>query len=210
MARFKYVNNELIEITETELAELEAKELEFNNNLFNRALEEVRLKRNNLLAKTDWTDLPSSPLTDEKNQHLIMNESEFIEGWSMNTFGSNIDYNGNSFMPKQSYKIFGTNVDTLVQQKILQEPQYLKIDVDGIEHKILSGAINLLKKESVKSILIELNENYKDQYNLIIKLMKNCNFSIKSKFPVDLSKNKSKFNYMFNYLFEKNETKNIR
>ena len=54
MARFKYVNNELIEITETELAELEAKELEFNNNLFNRALEEVRLKRNNLLAKTDW------------------------------------------------------------------------------------------------------------------------------------------------------------
>ena len=50
MARFKYVNNELIEITGTELAELEAKELEFNNNLFNRALEEVRLKRNNLLA----------------------------------------------------------------------------------------------------------------------------------------------------------------
>ena len=66
MARFKYVNNELIEITGTELAELESKELEFNNNLFNRALEEVRLKRNNLLAKTDWTDLPSSPLTDEK------------------------------------------------------------------------------------------------------------------------------------------------
>ena len=66
MARFKYVNNELIEITRTELAELEAKELEFNNNSFNRALEEVRLKRNNLLAKTDWTDLPNSPLTDEK------------------------------------------------------------------------------------------------------------------------------------------------
>ncbi len=169
------------------------------------------LSRNLSINKlNDKITIHQLPLTDKKNQHLIMNESEFIEGWSMNTFGSNIDYKGNSFKPKQSYKIFGTNVDTLVQQKILQEPQYLKIDVDGIEHKILSGAINLLNKDSVKSILIELNENYKDQYNSVIKMMKNCNFYVKSKIPVDLSKNRDKFNYLFNYVFEKNESKNIR
>ena len=62
----------------------------------------------------------------------------------------------------------------------------------------------------MKSILIELNENYKDQYNSVIKMMKNCNFYVKSKIPVDLSKNRDKFNYLFNYVFEKNESKNIR
>jgi len=54
MARFKYVNNELIEITGTELTELEAKEQAWNNGALDRALENLRLKRKPLLEKTDW------------------------------------------------------------------------------------------------------------------------------------------------------------
>ena len=63
-----------------------------------------------------------------------------------------------------------------------------------------------MKKKSIKSILIELNENYKEQFNSVINLMKNCNFSVKSKNPVNLSKNKNKFNNLYNYIFEKNES----
>jgi len=54
MARFKYVNNELIEITGTELTQLEAKEQAWNNGALDRALENLRLKRKPLLEKTDW------------------------------------------------------------------------------------------------------------------------------------------------------------
>ena len=165
------------------------------------------LSRNLSLNRlNDKISIHQMPLTDIKNQYLLMNESEFIEGWSMNTFGSNTGYDGKHFTPKQSYKVFGTNIDTLVQDGILKEPQYIKIDVDGIEHKILSGASDLLKKKSIKSILIELNENYKEQFNSVINLMKNCNFSVKSKNPVNLSKNKNKFNNLYNYIFEKNES----
>jgi uncharacterized protein with von Willebrand factor type A (vWA) domain len=54
MPRYKQVNNELIEITGTELTELEAKEQAWIDDEFDRALDGLRDKRNNLLAETDW------------------------------------------------------------------------------------------------------------------------------------------------------------
>ena len=47
------------------------------------------------------------PLNDQKNSFLEMNESEFIEGWSMNSFGQKSDFEGNIFHPKQNYKVYG-------------------------------------------------------------------------------------------------------
>ena len=54
MPRYKQVNNELIEITGAELAELEAKEQAWIDGVLERALDGLRDKRNNLLAETDW------------------------------------------------------------------------------------------------------------------------------------------------------------
>ena len=55
------------------------------------------------------------------------------------------------------YKIFGTSIDYLIENKNLDVPNYLKIDVDGIEHKILQGASKLLSSDKAY-ILIEINE----------------------------------------------------
>ena len=49
-------------------------------------------------------------------------------------------------------------------------PDYIKIDVDGIEHLILEGGKETLKNKKIKSILIEINENFEDQKNRLIKL----------------------------------------
>ena len=43
-----------------------------------------------------------------------------------------------------------------------QKPDYIKIDVDGIEHLILEGA-SLLKNLSNIEILIEINDNFIEQ-----------------------------------------------
>ena len=42
-------------------------------------------------------------------------------------------------------------------------PNHLKIDVDGLEDKVLFGSKNILKRDNLKSILVELspiNSNY--------------------------------------------------
>ena len=44
-----------------------------------------------------------------------------------------------------NYQFYGTTIDSLVNTKSTQLSNYIKIDVDGIEHLILSGGKKLLK-----------------------------------------------------------------
>ena len=86
-----------------------------------------------------------NPLSDKKNIFQTMNESHFVEGAAINTFGKNIDFEGKLFNPKMKYSILGTTIDYFIENKILEVPDYIKIDVDGIEHLILEGGDKYLK-----------------------------------------------------------------
>ena len=143
------------------------------------------------------------PLTKDQNQYLMFEESEFIEGWSMHTFGAGIDFEGKSMQPNNRYKIFGTNINYLIENNILSIPNYIKIDVDGIEHLILEGASDHLDNSEIRSMSIELNENFKDQVNSVLKIMDKSNFRFKHKKHASMFNNSDKFSKIFNYVFEK-------
>ena len=49
-------------------------------------------------------------------------------------------------------------------------PDHIKIDVDGIENKIIEGGSKTLKNPQLKSILIEINSNRKEDKKIIDKL----------------------------------------
>ena len=51
-------------------------------------------------------------------------------------------------------------IDAVERLKI-RPPDYIKMDVDGIEHYILASRLPILK--SVKSVLIEINDNFDAQ-----------------------------------------------
>ena len=141
------------------------------------------------------------PLSDKVNEYATMNESEFIEGWSMATFRYENDFEGKELKPKQKYKIFGTSIDFLLDNKILEVPNYIKIDVDGIEHKILKGALNHLDNHSIKSLSIEINENFLEQTKAIKEIMETKGFKILQKKGLGPTSENVKFNKTFNYLF---------
>ena len=61
-----------------------------------------------------------------------------------------------------------------------QNTNYVKIDVDGIEHLIL-GASKILSNKTLSSLSIELNEDYEQQYNKVIKILKSFDFELKQK-----------------------------
>ena len=63
--------------------------------------------------------------------------------------------------PSNKYKLFSTNIDQIIEDKILEIPDYIKIDVDGIEHLILKGGLSVLKNPKILEIQIEINENYR-------------------------------------------------
>ena len=133
------------------------------------------------------------PLTKDQNKFLSMNESEFIEGSALNTFGENFNFKGQKFKVRMNYKIFGTNINYLVKNNIIDLPEYIKIDVDGIEHLILEGFGNYLNSSKIRSILIEINEDFLDQSNKIFKIMKENKFDILSKSKMI----KNIYNYIF-------------
>ena len=57
------------------------------------------------------------------------------------------------------HKTVGMSIDNCVDLLNFDKPNYVKIDVDGIEHLILKGASKTLK--NVESVLVEVNDNYK-------------------------------------------------
>ena len=117
---------------------------------------------------------------------------------------SYFDYEGNKFTEKNSYKIYGTSINYLLDNKILEIPDYIKIDVDGIEHLILLGADKHLQNSKIKSLSIEINEEFMEQHNKILNIMKKNNFKIlHKKHNNELFNKNSKFSKVFNYVFIK-------
>ena len=143
------------------------------------------------------------PLGVHKNNFLKFNEGKFIEGESNNSIDKNIDFEGKEMKPDNKYQIFSTNIDQIIYDQILDVPDYIKIDVDGVEHLILEGGIKLFKNPKILEIQIEINENYVDQYNNVLKIMDECLFKFKEKKRNDLSgyyKTK-KLSKIYNYYF---------
>ena len=84
--------------------------------------------------------------------------------------------------------IFSTTLDDLHEKWNLPLPDYIKIDVDGIEHKIIEGSNKIFENKKLLSILIEINENRKEDKS-IIKKLKKFNFNY-DKEQVEKSKRK--------------------
>ena len=76
--------------------------------------------------------------------------------------------------------------------------------MDGIEHLILEGGDKFLNNKKVKSLSIEINENFKEQYDKVLNLMNKYEFKLLRKnHNHDMFSEQSKFNKTFNYIFSK-------
>ncbi len=59
------------------------------------------------------------PLSNVENKYLMFKEDKFIEGVALHTWGENYNFEGKSFNPTNYYKIFGTTINYLLDNKIL-------------------------------------------------------------------------------------------
>ena len=85
---------------------------------------------------------------------------------------------------------------------ITERPSLVKIDVDGIEHLILAGAIETLKHPTCRSVLIETNDTFLEQAKSISKILVECGFSLKEKRQLEIISD-GKFSHMFNHIWYK-------
>lgn len=87
-------------------------------------------------------------------------------GGSCNTFGEKV-----GFDLKKRHGIeqgaVGVSLDSL---QGLPKPDHIKIDIDGMEHKVIEGAKKLLSDGQVKSLLIEINTHLPEHIRMMEEL----------------------------------------
>ena len=91
--------------------------------------------------------------------NLSMSTSNW--GGALSTFDKTYGMDGEDFKVVFKYPIFSFSMDDLINRLNLSYPDYIKIDVDGIEQLILAGGTNVLR--NIKGLLIELPNLWPEQ-----------------------------------------------
>jgi hypothetical protein len=65
MTRHHNINGNIVPFTAEEEAQRDAEELAYANGAFDRAMADLRSKRDRLLASCDWVMINDSPITDK-------------------------------------------------------------------------------------------------------------------------------------------------
>ncbi len=140
------------------------------------------------------------PLNDKYFNFSQMNETTLSTGGAFSGFKNNLkNYEGKKVL--NSYQILGVSLDTLIENKILDIPDYIKIDVDGLEYLILNGFSKFISHKKLKSILLEIDEDKKKLNKKIFKFLKNKKFVLNKKKQSNITKFSSP--KVFNYIFDK-------
>ena len=152
---------------------------------------------NNLQSKVRIFQLP---LNNKYFNFSQMNETTLSNGGAFSGFRNNLKiYEGKKIL--NSYQILGVSLDTLIENKILDLPDYIKIDVDGLEHLILVGFSRFASKKKIKSILLEIDEDKKKINKKIFKFLRQKNFVFNKKEQSNITSSSSP--KVFNYIFDK-------
>ena len=155
----------------------------FEPSVFNLELLARNIYQNNLQDQIEIMPLALS------NKIGFSKMKMTTTGWggALSTFGEKFGWDGKAIKDIFSFKTFGMDIDSIINVLKLPNPDYIKMDVDGIEHIILNGAKETLK--TVKSLLIEINDDFEHQAEQSKKLLEASGLVFKEKLHSELIEN---------------------
>lgn len=170
--------------------------ISFEPSVFNLELLARNIFNNGLTNRITIVPLPLSDTISEN----LLNMTSTDWGGALSTFGQTYGQDGKNLEKIFEFRTIGLRAtDAFVLLK-LPQPDYIKIDVDGIEHLILKGAAGVLA--NVKSVLIEIDENFEKQLVDSNKYLVEAGFEMKEKRHAAMFEN-SKFEKCFNQIWVK-------
>ena len=108
----------------------------------------------------------------------VLNLGGFAEGLSHHDFGENTWSEDKDFGAIQTSKsnrltqgCIAFNLDELVDKGEIPFPDHIKIDVDGIEAKVVEGCWDIINSEKLKTILIEIDHRIPSCLEIIDKML---------------------------------------
>lgn len=168
----------------------------FEPSVFNLELLARNIYLNQLQNKITIIPFALSDKMSFNSMHLTTTEW----GGALSTFGEDIGWDGAPIDEKFNFSTIGCSVDEAVSNFKIPQPNFIKIDVDGIEHFILKGSKKVLK--NITSLLIEVNDNYEEQSKKCSEYLMNAGMVLSKKLHSNMLENsKAGFNNTYNQIW---------
>ena len=139
------------------------------------------IKLNQIQDRVVVVPMPLAERTEVRELSIPSDEA----GISHVAFGVDYGFSGKTHQYSTKTNFPGISWVDLISLYELPNPNYVKLDVDGIEHLILSGADNLLRE--VKELLVEVNYDFVEQREAVESIMKEKGFYLVSECASPLS-----------------------
>lgn len=152
----------------------------FEPSIFNLELLARNISLNGLTREATIIPLP---LTDALTiSTLNMTTTEW--GGAMSTFDQTYTHDGSMLRKVFEFRTIGLSMDEALALLRNAQPDYIKMDVDGIEHLILKGGAGVLR--SIKGVLIEINDEFEQQSVDSTRYLREAGLVLKAKRHADM------------------------
>jgi FkbM family methyltransferase len=150
----------------------------FEPSALNLGLLAKNISVNDLCDRIVVVPIPLS----SRDQIAVLHMSALEEGAAHSTFGAFFGHDGLPLVEQMSYRMPGLTMDSILRSgQIPESPSLIKIDVDGIEHLILEGAHDVLRTPTLRSVLVEVNDQFRELASEVTRQLMDAGFKLKSK-----------------------------
>jgi FkbM family methyltransferase len=172
--------------------------ISFEPSVFNLEL----LARNVFInGLTELVTLVPLPLFETVSSG-VLNMSTTTAGGALSTFKESYGFDGQPLEKVFEVRTVGLPLDAAEEFLGLPQPDYLKIDVDGIEHLVLRGGGRVLAR--VKGVSIEINDAFDDQASESARLLRGAGLALVGKEHAEMfEKGAEAYRHTFNQVWER-------
>jgi len=162
----------------------------------------AKLSKNIFINNSQENIIPIQIALSDQTRIDMFHYSNLTPGGALHALGKPIDYKGEVFEPIYKQPIIAFQLDDFISIFNIPTPNHVKIDVDGIESKIIRGAQKTLCNPNLRSLIVEVDEKGLETPQMI-NFLRDQGFSIHSKYKYVDADHNEHVSKLFNYLFQK-------
>jgi FkbM family methyltransferase len=169
----------------------------FEPSVFNLELLARNIFLNGLTSSITTVALPLCTRLSEST----LNMTTTAWGGALSSFGADYGFDGQTLRRVFEFRTVGLSMDECAAKLALPQPQFIKMDVDGIEHLILQGGEQILRQ--VRSVSVEINDAFTEQAQDCARLLTAAGLRLVGKAHSDMIEHNPTFNTTFNQVWER-------
>ena len=128
---------------------------------------------------------------------------DLTEGGALSAFGVDYGFDGSPMQQTMSFVATGFAGDKLVSDGVCPFPNLIKLDVDGIEHLVLSGMASIIQDSRCLSVLVEINDEFETQSIQANQILSEAGLVMRAKTHGQVIEDSPKFGSTYNQIWER-------